>query len=358
MNLAERIYLDHAATSPMRPEVREAMVEGMLHWANPSSPHADGRNARRQIEDARRRIAQKLNWGGHLIFTSGASEALMLALGRAKGGPRIVSAVEHDAVFRAAPGAEVMPVDREGEFDKVWLEQRLAAGDRPVVAVQHVNPETGRKNLVGDISHMVRGAGGMVIADCAQSAGKYPLPIADMVVISAHKFGGPPGVGALLVHDIATLEPTGGQEFGYRGGTENLPGILGFAAALEACRQWVDEDMLAALRRMRDAIGDAGGRFVGGYGEFSGYIFPIAMPGMDARIQVMRFDMVGFSVSAGSACASGTLKPSRVLAAFGIAPELAATTIRMSIGWNSTPAEIDAFTEAWVKIAAEASARA
>jgi len=355
---AERIYLDHAATSPMRPEAREAMIEGMLHWANPSSPHADGRAARRQIEDARRRIGRHFNWVGSILFTSGASEALLLALGRAKGGQRIVSAVEHDAVLRAAPGAEMLPVTPDGDFDLAWLERRLAAGDRPVVAVQHVNPETGRKQLIGDVTHLVRGAGGIVVADCAQSAGRFPLPIADMIVVSAHKFGGPPGVGALLVHDLAMLEPTGGQEFGYRGGTENLPAILGFAAALEACEPLLSEDMIAALKRMRRAISDAGGRQVGGYGEFSGHIHPLAMPGLSAAAQLVRFDMAGISVSAGSACASGTLKPSRVLAAFGINPDVAERTIRMSTGWSTTPAEIDAFADAWVKIATEAAARA
>lgn len=355
---AERIYLDHAATSPMRPEAREAMIEGMLHWANPSSPHADGRAARRQIEDARRRIGRHFNWVGSILFTSGASEALMLALGRAKGGPRIVSAVEHDAVHRAAPGAEVLPVTREGEYDLDWLRERVAAGDRPVVAVQHVNPETGRKNLVSDVTHIVRGAGGITVADCAQSAGRFPLPIADMIVVSAHKFGGPPGVGALLVHDLAMLEPTGGQEFGYRGGTENLPAILGFAAALEACDAGLSPEMIEALKRMRRAISDAGGRDVGGYGEFSGHILPLAMPGLSAAAQLVRFDMASISVSAGSACASGTLKPSRVLAAFGLDENLAARTIRMSIGWNTMPADLDAFAEAWVKIATEAAARA
>ncbi|MBO9713540.1 aminotransferase class V-fold PLP-dependent enzyme [Sphingomonas sp.] len=354
--MAARIYLDHAATTPMRPEAIAAVKEGMRRWANPSSPHAEGRGARAALEEARARIKAALDWDGELIFTSGASEALAIGLGRAKAGRRIVSAVEHDAVFRAAPGAEVLPVDRSGNFDGDWLSEALASGERPVVAIQSVNSETGQAQDLMTAAAIVREAGGVLLSDCAQSTGKYPLPRADMVVVSAHKLGGPPGIGALLLRDFGLLEPLGGQEYGYRAGTENLPAALGFAAAVEA--PWpavnLETELGAAVQRLHRAIGPAGGTPVMGYGTLSAWIKAIAMPGMSAAAQLMRFDMASFAVSAGSACSSGTLKPSRVLASFGVDPEVAARTIRVSFGWNTTADEIDAFRNAWLEIAAAA----
>ena len=218
--MAQRIYLDHAATSPLRPEARAAMEGGFALWANPSSPHAEGRKAKNALEGARDRIKRALQWDGELIFTSGASEALWIALNRSKAQQRIVSAVEHDAVFRAAPDAEV--VADESVFDA-----------NTMLAIQHVNSETGTINPVEPMAESVGEAGITVLSDCAQSAGKLDLPKADMLVVSAHKFGGPIGIGALLVRDFNLLEPMGGHERGYRQGTENLLGALGMAAALE-----------------------------------------------------------------------------------------------------------------------------
>lgn len=349
--MSVRIYLDHAATTPMRPEAVAAVAEGMARWANPSSPHAEGRAARAALEESRARIKAALGWTGELIFTSGASEALWIALNRVKVERRIVSAVEHDAVFRAAPGAEVLPVV-DGEPDKDFLAACLARPGKAIVAIQAINSETG----TGLIPHLrppsvrlVREAGGIFLSDCSQLAGKGALPDADMIVVSAHKLGGPPGVGALLVTDLAMLEPIGGHEFGYRMGTENLPGVFGFAAALEAGAE--DDWPTSAEQRLdfKNAIWRVGE--VVSPGAQCAHIYAIAMPHLSAAAQLIRFDAMGFAVSAGSACSSGTLKRSRALEAFGVDEDTASRTIRVSFGWNTTPAEIDAFREAWLEVA-------
>lgn len=359
--MPNRLYLDHAATTPMRPEAIAAMAEGMARWANPSSPHAEGRAARAALEAARGRIKAALGWRGELIFTSGASEALWIALNRGKAERRIVSAVEHDAVFRAAPGAEVVPVSG-GVVDAGQLGAMLADGPPAIVAVQHVNSETGVIQPVDALGVQVRAAGGVLVSDCAQSAGKFALPDADMLVISAHKLGGPPGIGALLVRDLALLEPVGGHEFGYRQGTENLPAILGFAAALAAAGQLPapasSDHIVEEITALADAVCKAGGAVVDGGGSTSMFITAIAMPHLSAAAQLIRFDAMGFAVSAGSACSSGTLKRSRALAAFGVDEDTASRTIRVSVGWNTTPAEIDAFRAAWLEVAHDAAKRA
>ncbi|MFO6445652.1 cysteine desulfurase family protein [Erythrobacter sp. NE805] len=321
------------------------MEEGFRLWANPSSPHAEGRKARAALEDARERIKRALGWEGELIFTSGASEALWIALNRAKVERRIVSAVEHDAVFRAAPDAEVVPFDRKKKG--IDLE---ALGDcaGALVAVQHLNSETGTgllpfvRNVIGEWVHE---RGGLLLVDCSQSAGKITLPDADMLVISAHKFGGPIGTGALLVRDFAMLEPAGGHERGYRPGTENLPGALGMAAALEAG----DRDSWATTTDHRSAFKDALYRDgeVLSPGWQCSHIFAVVHPKMSAQALLIRLDAMGFAVSAGSACSSGTLKKSRVLDAFGVPDDVAARTIRVSLGWSTTPEELERFAEAW-----------
>ena len=336
--MPKRIYLDHAATSPLRPEAKAAMEEGFRIWANPSSPHAEGRAARAALEDARERIKAALGWQGELIFTSGASEALAIGLQRAKVDRRIISAVEHDAVFRAAPEAEVVPV----ENGMVVLPTNIAGA---IVAIQQVNSETGAMMLEFDeLYERVANAGAVLLADCSQGAGKLSLPNCDMAVVSAHKLGGPVGLGALLVKDFAMLEPTGGHERGYRAGTENLPGILGFAAALEAGGQ----DSWATTTQQRSGFWDSLAESWLITGQVHGdYIRGLQHGTLSAQALLIRLDAMGFAVSAGSACSSGSLKPSRVLKAFGVDDETAARTIRVSLGWNTTPEELNAFAEAW-----------
>jgi cysteine desulfurase len=334
------IYLDHAATTPLLPAAREAMLEGFALWANPSSPHKAGRAARAALEEARARLKAALGWTGEVIFTSGASEALAIALGRSAMPLAAVSAVEHEAVLRWAGDAARLPVDAQGRV--------AAAGALSgLVAVQQVNNETGVIQPLADLAEAVRAAGGVLLADCAQGAGKIALPEADLIAISAHKFGGPIGVGALLVRDWALLKPTGGQERGYRGGTENLPGALAMATALEAGAGWMVQ--AARLRVMLDeGVTSAGGEVVAAQAPRLPTIGGYRMPGRSANAQLIRFDGMGIAVSAGSACSSGSLKASPVLTAMGY-PH-AGEVIRVSIGRETTEGEIAAFLSAWREI--------
>jgi cysteine desulfurase len=219
---------------------------------------------------------------------------------------------------------------------------------RTLIAVQHVNSETGTINPVSDMAQTLRGTEALLLSDCAQSAGKLALPEADMIVVSAHKFGGPIGVGALLVRDFNLLEPSGGHERGYRQGTENLPGALGMAAALEAggLESWATSE--AERLALRDALAGAGALIAPG--AQASHIVAVAHPTMSAQALLIRLDGLGFAVSAGSACSSGTLKKSRVLDAFGVPDDVAARTIRVSIGWNTTPEELERISEAWAAL--------
>ncbi|WP_338242167.1 cysteine desulfurase family protein [Aurantiacibacter hainanensis] len=344
---SQRIYLDHAATTPLRPEAKVAMDEGFAMWANPSSPHAEGRKARAALEDARDRCKAALGWDGELIFTSGASEAASLALLHAKAGARLVSAVEHDCILGTARQAERLPVGADGALDLDVLQEAVQR-EEPLVAVQQVNSETGNRQDLEAVARLVGEAGGLLLADCAQGAGKIALPQCDMAIVSAHKFGGPVGIGALLVKRFGMLEPTGGHERGYRRGTENLPGALGMAAALEADGPYLGDEVLAARDRLADTVRGAGGTWwADRLSDSTPFVSALAMPKMSATAQVMRFDMMGFAVSQGSACSSGTMKTSHVMQAMSVEPQLADRTIRVSLGWNTTPEELDAFADAW-----------
>jgi len=345
MSERPRIYLDHAATTPILPAAKAAMVEAMERWANPSSPHAEGRRARAALEDARERIKRALGWTGELIFTSGATEAIEIAVSAFGPEEVAVSAVEHDAVLRAAPASARMPVDRTGRLDPADLPKKW------LLVVQAANNETGVVQPTAAVADAVRRRGGILLCDCAQIAGKYDLPDADMIAVSAHKLGGPPGVGALLVRDLALLQARGGQERGYRGGTENLPAILGFAAALEAQEEWTDR--AADLRsRLEQRLLAAAAEVVGADAQRISTIGAYRMPGVPSEAQLIHFDMVGIAVSAGSACSSGSMKPSRVLAAMGWPEQAAREVIRVSFGRHTTAEEVDAFCRAWEALAA------
>ncbi|HUQ13027.1 MAG TPA: aminotransferase class V-fold PLP-dependent enzyme [Novosphingobium sp.] len=339
--MTERLYLDHAATTPLLPAAAEAMREGFAIWANPSSPHAAGRKARAALEDARERVRAALGWDGEVVFTSGASEALALAVRHARAPLAAVSAVEHEAVLRLSPMA-VLAVDEQGWVDPV------DCATSGLVAVQQVNNETGVIQPLAAIAEAVRGAGGVLLADCAQGAGKLALPEADLIALSAHKFGGPVGVGALLVRDFALLDAGGGQERGYRAGTENLPGAFGLTAALEAGNGWLGE--AARLRaRLEAGIVAGGGEVVAEGAPRLATIGAYRMPGVSSAAQLIRFDAAGIAISAGSACSSGSLRESHVLSAMGIAG--AGEVIRISIGRETREGDIDRALDAWRAIA-------
>jgi cysteine desulfurase len=340
-----RIYLDHAATTPVIPAAREAMADAMARWANPSSPHSEGRAARAALENARARVAAALNWDGEVIFTSGASEAIAIAL---RGHDAIASAVEHDAVLAVA-GATRLPVGPDGYVDRNAIK---GAGR---YAVQSVNNETGVMQPMAEIADIVRANGGILFADCSQSAGKLPLPDADLLCVSAHKLGGPPGMGALLVRNLGLLSPTGGQEQGYRRGTENLPAAIGLATALDAGFAWMENAV--RLRDMLDAeITASGGIVVAEASIRLATIGSYRMPGVAASSQLINFDMAGIAVSAGSACSSGTLKTSHVLGAMGWDERSASEVVRVSFNADTSDSDVARFLDVWRTIVIRAKA--
>ena len=357
--MPERLYLDHAATTPVLPVAREAMARGVELWANPSSPHGPGRAARSALEEARGRVKAALGWSGEVIFTSGASEAIAIAMSRTKADTLLIGATEHDAVQRATERAVVLPVGRDGLVPPHVLTGRLGAlgAAFPLVVLQSANSETGVLQPLDMLIPLVRKAGGLIFVDASQTAGKLPLPDADLIAVSAHKFGGLPGMGALLVRDLGILTASGGQERGYRGGTENLPGALAMAAALEAPRGWVDR--AADLRVHLDgAIEAAGGQVVAKSSARIATIASYRMPGVASAVQLIQFDLAGIAVSAGSACSSGSLKPSHVMTAMGWSEADAAEVIRVSFGPDTSRADVYRFVEVWQRIFADAKARA
>ncbi len=340
-----RIYLDHAATTPIIPAAREAMADAMARWANPSSPHSEGRAARAALENARARVAAALNWDGEVIFTSGASEAIAIAL---RAHDAIASAVEHDAVLAVA-GVTRLPVGPDGYVDLNAIKGAAR------YAVQSVNNETGVIQPMAEIADIVRANGGILFADCSQSAGKLPLPDADLMCVSAHKLGGPPGMGALLVRNLGLLTPTGGQEQGYRRGTENLPAAIGFATALDAGFAWMEKAV--RLRDMLDAeITASGGIVVAEASSRLATIGSYRMPGVAASSQLINFDMAGIAVSAGSACSSGTLKTSHVLGAMGWDERSASEVVRVSFNADTSESDVARFLDVWRNIVIRAKA--
>ena len=344
--MPDRIYLDHASTTPILPEAAAAIAEACRTWANPSSPHAEGRAVRGRLEEARRRIAAALGSDSTLVFTSGATEAISLVFERARAKDRIVGSVEHPAVLRSAPQARQIAVHPDGTLDLDDLDRALDGAEAPLVAVQSVNNETGVIHPIAEVHARVKAAGGLLLTDCAQSAGKLPLPEADFIVVAAHKFGGPPGIGALLVRETAALEAIGGQEGGYRPGTAAVPSIMGFAAAAEADHAWYEE--AKRLRaRLDEGIVAAGGEIAAADAPRIATIACYRMPGVPGAAQMMQLDLAGIAVTAGSACASGSLKTSHVLTAMGWPEEEAREVIRVSFGPQTRESDVDALLGHW-----------
>ncbi len=373
---ARPVYLDHNATSPLRPEALEAMTAALGQAANPSSVHAAGRRARATVEDARAVIAELAGAPAtDVVFTSGGTEANALALAGAGGSASrlIVGATEHEAVAAnaAASGlaAEIWPVDSSGVADLDWLKVRLAglnAGERPFVALMLANNETGVIQPVANAAALVHEAQGWLHVDAVQAAGKAPIDMtalgADTLALSAHKLGGPQGVGALIHTERVVLRPVlrgGGQERGLRAGTENVAGIAGFAAAARAALRDLDRfEAQAAWRdRAAERLADAGAIVVADSVARLPNTLCVAAPGFSAQLQVMGLDLEGVMVSAGAACSSGRVKPSGVLTAMGLS-HLADCAVRASGGWTTTQDDWDRFAEVWCAAYGRHTARA
>ena len=351
----QRLYLDHAATTPIIPQARAALQRGLDAWANPSSPHAEGRASRALLEEARSTIADVLNWRHDVIFTSGASEAIEIVAKRAHVAGRAHGATEHPIVGHTmGAGSKVIPVDRDGLIDEAALAAILAEGPA-LVAIQQANNETGVIQPLEWLGPMIREAGSLLLVDCAQSAGKLSLPDADFIAACAHKLGGPPGIGVLLVRSLGTLEAVGGQEKGYRRGTQDAPNALAFAAALAARAYGMDR--LAALRaRLEENVKATGGVVIGEGAPRIPTIGAIAMSGAASASLLVQLDLAGIAVSAGSACSSGAMKASHVLAAMDVPPEIAGSFLRISFGPDTSEADVDRFIAEWRRISARAQA--
>jgi cysteine desulfurase len=363
-------YLDWNATAPLRPEAAAAITAALLHCGNPSSVHRWGRTARQMVEHARETVAALVGSDPDgVVFVSGGTEANHLALFGSGRERVLVSAIEHSSVLQAVAAAERIAVDANGIVDLADLDEQLAADPRrALVSVMLANNETGVLEPVSEIAAMAHRHGALFHCDAVQAAGKIPVDVAaigaDLVSLSAHKLGGPPGIGALIVRGMAELAPMirgGGQERGRRAGSENLPGIAGFAAASSAAMDGLaDYDR---IRQLRDNL-EASLSAVAPEAIVIGAATPrlpntsaIALPGISAETQIIALDLDGVMVSAGAACSSGKVGPSHVLQAMGATPEIAGCTIRISLGGSTTEAEIDHFLTAWMAMYRRVSAR-
>ena len=372
--MAERIYLDWNATTPLRPEAKAAMAHAWEIGGNPSSVHAEGRQARRLVEDARLAVAASVGAeAANVIFTSGGTEANSLALtpglrrGKGPAAERLLtSAIEHASVLSggrfAAEAVGRIGVTRGGIVDLDHL-RALLDGPRALASIMLANNETGAIQPVAEAAKLVHDAGGLLHVDAIQALGKIPFDLAstgaDLLSLSAHKIGGPKGVGALVlaegVEGLLPLLRGGGQEKGRRAGTEDVAGIAGFGAAARAAliAQKHDAVQEEGLRvRLETGLRETPGAVV-----FAGEVQRLpntvlfSIPGMRAETAVIGFDLAGIALSSGSACSSGKVQPSHVVEAMGYGPELAHGAVRLSLGWSTTEADIDSALKAWRKLA-------
>ena len=354
-------YLDYNATAPVKPAVIEAMAGALGVTGNPSSVHRAGRAARRALEHAREAVAALVGAAPDaVVFTSGGTEANNQALGSIRGAC-LVSAVEHDSVLAAAPDAERLPVDALGRVDFERLADRLAALRPALLSVMLANNETGVVQPVAEVAELAHRHGALVHCDAVQAAGKLAIDLValgvDLLTLSAHKLGGPQGVGVLVLGDgiePAALLRGGGQERRWRPGTENLPGIVGFGRAAELALE--DRDWRSRVGALRDRL-EAGilavapaAQVYGRGAERLANTSCLSMPGVSNQTQLIAFDLAGIAVSTGSACSSGKVGPSHVLAAMGVDPAEAATAIRVSLGWASTARDVERFVAAWTRL--------
>src|ERR1700676_5497726 len=372
--MPDRVYLDWNATTPLRPVAREAMTAAWDLSGNPSSVHAEGRRARRLVEEARAAVAAAVGaQPRNVVFTSGGTEANALALTpglrRASGLPvqrLVVSAIEHASVLaggRFSAGAiRTVGVTSSGLVDLDRLRTILESGAPALVSVMLANNETGAVQPIAEVAEMVRANGGLLHVDAIQAFGKIRFDIndmhADLVTLSAHKIGGPKGAGALILGEgLLGFEPLlrgGGQELGHRAGTENVAGIAGFGAAASAAMGVLQEEA-ARLEGLRNRL-ENGLRHTPNVIVFSDGAPRVpnttlfTVPGLRAETAVIGFDLAGIAVSSGSACSSGKVQPSHVLEAMGVGPELAQGAVRLSLGWSTSEADVDFAIKAWRKL--------
>ena len=373
--MPDRVYLDWNATAPLRPEAREAMAVAWDLCGNPSSVHAEGRQARRLVEEARAEVAGALGaLPRNVVFTSGGTEANALALtpGLRRGSSLpverlLVSAIEHASVLAGGrfPAAAIgtIVVTNAGLLDLDRLRTALEGAPPALVSVMLANNETGAVQPVASAAKMVHAARGLLHVDAIQAFGKIPFDInalgADLVTVSAHKIGGPKGVGALILAEgVLGPDPLlrgGGQERGHRAGTENVSGIAGFGAAVKAALGIRDRDAIR-LENLRNRL-ESGLRQAPGAIVFSEEAPRLpnttlfTVPGLRAETAVIGFDLEGIAVSSGSACSSGKVQPSHVLEAMGCGPNMAQGAVRLSLGWSTSEADVDLALKAWRKLA-------
>jgi len=358
-----RTYLDHNATSPLRPSVKAAMLKAMEQGGNASSIHAEGRAARKSMVEAREALAFKLGCLSQMItFTGGGTEANNMALRGVEVERILVSAIEHPSVLAAAKAsgkpAEIIPVDDQGRVNLTALD-KLLAGPKALVSIMLANNETGVVQDMGTIASRISAAGHLLHVDAVQAFGKIPVNFGllgcDMLTIGAHKVGGPTGIGALVIRDGLVVEPLlqgGGQELRRRAGTENIPAIAGFGAL--ATEPLLDQSTL------RDKLESAldGATIFSSQGARLSNTSCFALSGLKAESLLMNYDLEGIAVSSGSACSSGKVQQSHVLQAMGVEPAQAQGAIRISLGWNNTEADITHFIAVTEKLRARSKAKA
>jgi len=371
MTAPRATYLDWNATAPVRPEVAAAVADALELGGNPSSVHARGRAARQALNAARASVARLVNAApDEVVFTSGGTEANNFVLRTFPGRRLVVSAIEHDSVRAAAPEAAIVAVGRDGLADLDALDRMLAADRHPaLVSLMLANNETGAIQNLAAAARIAHRAGALIHSDAIQAAGKIAVDFrslgVDAMTLSAHKIGGPMGVGAAILRGGVEARPLvlgGGQERRLRAGTENLPGIVGFGVAARLAGAGIASyDGVARLRDLaeRRLLAAAPDAIV-----FSGAAprlpntLCIAMPHVAAATQVIALDLAGVMVSAGSACSSGKVARSHVLDAMGVASEDARCAIRISLGWGTGAAEIDHLVTAWTALYARTRASA
>jgi cysteine desulfurase len=371
--MSEGVYLDYNATARVRPEAIDAMARALANVGNPSSVHAAGRAARTLVETARGDVAALVGAVvGTVTFVSGGTEGNALGMESAIAdgvGRVIVSATEHEAVRETAAVSglpvEIWPVDADGVADLDWLARALDGGPRALVCLMLANNETGVIQPVAQAAGLVREANGWLHVDAVQAAGKIAVDFAalgaDTLAVAAHKFGGPQGVGALVASSRITLTRQlhgGGQERGRRSGTENVPAIAGFAAAARAAL--ADLPSLAVQAAWRDTlevrVGEVRAVALGAKAPRLPQTLCFAAPGFPSDLQVMTLDLAGVMISAGAACSSGKVKPSRVVEAMGRA-DLATSSVRVSGGWASTEQDWIHCGDVWLDAHARQAAR-